>query len=73
MLSGTANGKRVQANMGAKNHCVIMPDGEEYFPTLSNRQLIRRSQPQSHAQCRRGSCVRCGGTAVYGAFCWYVA
>lgn len=23
---GTANGKRVQANLGAKNHCVVMPD-----------------------------------------------
>ena len=23
---GTANGKRVQANLGAKNHGVIMPD-----------------------------------------------
>ncbi|KAF0852968.1 mitochondrial malonate-semialdehyde dehydrogenase (acetylating)/methylmalonate-semialdehyde dehydrogenase [Andalucia godoyi] len=23
---GTSNGKRVQSNMGAKNHCVIMPD-----------------------------------------------
>lgn len=24
---GTKNGKRVQANLGAKNHAVIMPDG----------------------------------------------
>lgn len=24
---GTANGKRVQANLGAKNHGIIMPDG----------------------------------------------
>jgi malonate-semialdehyde dehydrogenase (acetylating)/methylmalonate-semialdehyde dehydrogenase len=24
----TPLGKRVQANLGAKNHCVIMPDGE---------------------------------------------
>jgi len=23
---GSANGKRVQANLGAKNHCVVMPD-----------------------------------------------
>jgi malonate-semialdehyde dehydrogenase (acetylating)/methylmalonate-semialdehyde dehydrogenase len=23
---GTANGKRVQANLGAKNHCTVMPD-----------------------------------------------
>ena len=23
---GTANGKRVQCNMAAKNHCVVMPD-----------------------------------------------
>ncbi|KIY45761.1 Methylmalonate-semialdehyde dehydrogenase [Fistulina hepatica ATCC 64428] len=26
---GTANGKRVQANMGAKNHAVIMPDANK--------------------------------------------
>lgn len=25
---GSANGKRVQANMGAKNHAVIMPDAD---------------------------------------------
>lgn len=24
---GTSNGKRVQSNMGAKNHAVLMPDG----------------------------------------------
>lgn len=23
---GTSNGKRVQANLGAKNHCILMPD-----------------------------------------------
>ena len=34
MNRGTANGKRVQANMGAKNHAVIMPDGEPH--TLMN-------------------------------------
>lgn len=26
---GTANGKRVQANLGAKNHCVVMPDANK--------------------------------------------
>lgn len=26
---GAANGKRVQANCGAKNHCVVMPDAEK--------------------------------------------
>ena len=26
---GTQNGKRVQSNMGAKNHCVIMPDADK--------------------------------------------
>lgn len=26
---GTRNGKRVQANLGAKNHCVIMPDADK--------------------------------------------
>ncbi|EER09760.1 Methylmalonate-semialdehyde dehydrogenase, putative, partial [Perkinsus marinus ATCC 50983] len=27
--TGAAHGKRVQANMGAKNHCVIMPDADK--------------------------------------------
>ena len=38
---GTGNGKRVQSNMAAKNHCVIMPDAAKviffsiyYFPFL---------------------------------------
>ena len=26
---GTLNGKRVQSNMGAKNHCVILPDADK--------------------------------------------
>merc|ERR1712100_85067 len=26
---GTANGKRVQSNMSAKNHCVVMPDADK--------------------------------------------
>jgi len=26
---GTKNGKRVQANLGAKNHCVVMPDADK--------------------------------------------
>ena len=25
---GTANGKRVQASLGAKNHCTVMPDAK---------------------------------------------
>lgn len=29
---GTANGKRVQANMGAKNHAIVMPDGMSSLP-----------------------------------------
>ena len=28
---GTANGKRVQSNMGAKNHGVIMPDANKEY------------------------------------------
>jgi malonate-semialdehyde dehydrogenase (acetylating)/methylmalonate-semialdehyde dehydrogenase len=27
LFRGILNGKRVQANLGAKNHAVIMPDG----------------------------------------------
>ncbi|KAF4754877.1 Methylmalonate-semialdehyde dehydrogenase [acylating] mitochondrial, partial [Perkinsus olseni] len=27
--TGAAHGKRVQANMGAKNHCVVMPDADK--------------------------------------------
>ena len=30
MDRGTASGKRVQANLGAKNHAVVMPDGKFY-------------------------------------------
>ena len=26
---GTANGKRVQANLGAKNHAVVLPDADK--------------------------------------------
>ena len=29
-LSGTKNGKRVQSNMGAKNHAILMPDGRRW-------------------------------------------
>lgn len=32
---GTANGKRVQCNMGAKNHAVVLPDADKDF-TLNN-------------------------------------
>ena len=31
IVSGTKNGKRVQANLAAKNHAVIMPDGKLIF------------------------------------------
>ena len=27
--TGTANGKRVQSNMGAKNHAVVLPDADK--------------------------------------------
>src|SRR4051794_41482332 len=30
---GTANGKRVQALGGAKNHAIVMPDADLDFPT----------------------------------------
>ncbi|GAA5820450.1 hypothetical protein JCM11251_005632 [Rhodosporidiobolus azoricus] len=29
--TGSKNGKRVQANLGAKNHCIIMPDASKNF------------------------------------------
>ncbi|KAM0749019.1 Methylmalonate-semialdehyde dehydrogenase [Meredithblackwellia eburnea MCA 4105] len=29
--TGSKNGKRVQANLGAKNHCIIMPDANRNF------------------------------------------
>jgi malonate-semialdehyde dehydrogenase (acetylating)/methylmalonate-semialdehyde dehydrogenase len=36
--NGTANGKRVQSNMGAKNHCLVMPDcdKEDALNALTN-------------------------------------
>lgn len=27
--TGTKHGKRVQSNMGAKNHCIVMPDADK--------------------------------------------
>ncbi|GAA5998696.1 CoA-acylating methylmalonate-semialdehyde dehydrogenase [Rhodotorula paludigena] len=29
--TGSKNGKRVQANLGAKNHCILMPDANKNF------------------------------------------
>lgn len=34
-------GKRVQANLGAKNHCVIMPDGKSGSSSLCPVQSSR--------------------------------
>jgi acyl-CoA reductase-like NAD-dependent aldehyde dehydrogenase len=42
---GTMNGKRVQANLGAKNHCVVMPDGECTHHQTGMRWLTLDSQP----------------------------
>ena len=39
-FSGTKNGKRVQSNMGAKNHAVILPDG---------MGRVRRSSRPTHS------------------------
>ena len=32
---GSKNGKRVQSNMGAKNHGVILPDANRHYTTNS--------------------------------------
>lgn len=40
-LSGTKNGKRVQSNMGAKNHAILMPDGRACMIHCRRDQLIR--------------------------------
>ena len=37
---GRASGKRVQANLGAKNHAVIMPDGEMNLYRNTSLSLI---------------------------------
>jgi malonate-semialdehyde dehydrogenase (acetylating)/methylmalonate-semialdehyde dehydrogenase len=39
-ISGTKNGKRVQSNMGAKNHAVLMPDGMSYMIYCRCDQLM---------------------------------
>lgn len=31
---GAQNGKRVQSNMGAKNHCIVLPDANKGEQTL---------------------------------------
>lgn len=41
---GRASGKRVQANLGAKNHAVIMPDGKPSLTCLVV-PLLNRAQP----------------------------
>ncbi len=40
-FSGTKNGKRVQSNMGAKNHAILMPDGRRWTMHCQCNQLIR--------------------------------
>ena len=37
---GSKNGKRVQSNMGAKNHGVIMPDGKTVSRAIISQSLI---------------------------------
>ena len=39
--SGTRNGKRVQSNMGAKNHAILMPDGRASMMHFRCNQLKR--------------------------------
>jgi len=45
---GSANGKRVQSNLGAKNHGVVMPDGDKDFALTS---LIGSSMGASGQRC----------------------
>jgi hypothetical protein len=35
------NGKRVQSNMGAKNHAILMPDGRGCMVNCRRDQLMR--------------------------------
>jgi malonate-semialdehyde dehydrogenase (acetylating)/methylmalonate-semialdehyde dehydrogenase len=46
--TGTANGKRVQANMGAKNHAVVMPDADKE-ETINN--LVGACMGSSGQRC----------------------
>lgn len=40
----TALGKRVQANLGAKNHCVIMPDGIFCINSFPSAHIVQRTR-----------------------------
>jgi malonate-semialdehyde dehydrogenase (acetylating)/methylmalonate-semialdehyde dehydrogenase len=64
---GTKNGKRVQANLGAKNHAVLMPDGNLYFLVLL-AMLIFDSQQKPSAQFYCGCCIWCRRTTLHGDF-----
>jgi malonate-semialdehyde dehydrogenase (acetylating)/methylmalonate-semialdehyde dehydrogenase len=42
--SGTKNGKRVQSNMGAKNHAILMPDGRRMDDVSSMQSTYTYAQ-----------------------------
>ncbi|KIJ21889.1 methylmalonate-semialdehyde dehydrogenase [Paxillus involutus ATCC 200175] len=57
---GTKNGKRVQANMGAKNHAVLMPDANKNFALNS---IIGAAFGAAGQRCMAVSVVVLVGTA----------
>ena len=50
----TPQGKRVQANLGAKNHCVIMPDGESTVTRSSTDWYLSQQESDLNAVAGAG-------------------
>ena len=48
-FSGTKNGKRVQSNMGAKNHAILMPDGMCWMTHCQTANLYAYPANKNHA------------------------
>ncbi|KAI9461778.1 methylmalonate-semialdehyde dehydrogenase [Boletus coccyginus] len=59
-IRGTKNGKRVQANMGAKNHAVLMPDANQ---NLALNSIIGAAFGAAGQRCMAISVVVLVGTA----------
>lgn len=58
LARGRATGKRVQANLGAKNHAVIMPDGGLLAPGECNQADSVYSQQKPRAKFNYWCCFR---------------
>ncbi|KAB5593714.1 hypothetical protein CTheo_2794 [Ceratobasidium theobromae] len=70
---GTMNGKRVQANLGAKNHAVILPDGIPLtYLVKPQSNLSHRSQQKSRPKFDHRCSIRRSRATVHGHFTVFV-